>query len=270
MIAKRISKNSCNKDEFEKAFIPYKKALKQSGYIDNLDYITDHSKTNNRRSRRRNITWFNPPYSTNVSTKIGKEFFKLLDKHFPPHHKLYKICNRNTIKLSYSCMPNFKNILSKHNHKLLNMNKEDQINTGCNCRNKLNCPLNGKCQAQSIIYKATISSPSGTSQYFGSCETDFKTRYRNHTHSFKNIKLKNVTTLSKEIWKLKENGQNPTIKWEIIKHAKSYNCGGSRCNLCLEEKLAILQANRHSTLNKRSELISRCRHRTKYKLRNAK
>ena len=32
-----------------------------------------------------------------VANKIGKEFFSLLKKNFPPWKSLYKIFNRNTI-----------------------------------------------------------------------------------------------------------------------------------------------------------------------------
>lgn len=273
MVAKRISNLSSNKQEFEKAFPPYQKALNQSGYKNKQEYIPEHCYDNNnekKSTRKRNITWFNPPYSANVATKIGKQFFKLLDKHFPPHHKLYKICNKNTIKLSYSCMPSFKNIIFKHNQKLLDKDREKQTKPECNCRKETNCPLNGKCLMKSIVYKATVTTKSRKMQYFGSCETDFKTRYRNHTHSFKNIKLKNVTTLSKEVWKLKENNQEFHITWDIVKHAATYRCGGLRCNLCLEEKLAILLSDPNMTLNRRSELISRCRHRNKFKLRSIK
>ena len=34
------------------------------------------------------------------------------------------------------------------------------------------------------------------------------------------------------------------IKWSIVFAAPSYHCGGSRCNLCLAEKLAILSGDR--------------------------
>ena len=38
------------------------------------------------------------------------------------------------------------------------------------------------------------------------------------------------------------------------------------CQLCLAEKLAILWADPDTTLNKRSELVAKCRHRNKFKL----
>ena len=44
---------------------------------------------------------------------------RLVDKHFPRHHKYYKLFNRNNIKLSYSCMPNMNNVIRKHNSKIM-------------------------------------------------------------------------------------------------------------------------------------------------------
>ena len=71
--------------------------------------------------------------------------------------------------------------------------------------------------------------------------TTFKERYANHTSSFRHKKDSNKTELSKHIWKLKENNQDYTIKWSILKHAISYTGGSKRCNLCLEEKFCILK-----------------------------
>ena len=51
---------------------------------------------------KRQIIWFNSPYSANVKTNVGKIFMRLFDKHFPRHHKYYKLFNRNNIKLSYN------------------------------------------------------------------------------------------------------------------------------------------------------------------------
>ena len=55
--------------------------------------------TNERRKRRREIIWFNPPYSMNVKTNIDKVFLSLLHKPFPPTHLLHKIFNKNTAKI---------------------------------------------------------------------------------------------------------------------------------------------------------------------------
>ena len=47
-----------------------------------------------------NVIWFNPPYSKNVKTNIARDFLRLLDKHFPPSHKLYSIFNRHMMFLT--------------------------------------------------------------------------------------------------------------------------------------------------------------------------
>ena len=72
-----------------------------------------------QRTRKRNITSFNSPYNIKVKTNVGKKFFYLINKHFPPNNRLHKICNKFNVKLSYSCMPNMARIIKSHNNKLL-------------------------------------------------------------------------------------------------------------------------------------------------------
>ena len=62
---------------------------------------------------------------------------------------------------------------------------------------------------------------------------------------------------------------NPAISWKIVCHATPYQHVGKVCNLCPAEKCAILNANDDALLNKRTELINKCRHKNKYKLINA-
>ena len=59
-----------------------------------------------------------------------------------------------------------------------------------------------------------------------------------------------------------------TSDFFAVETAPSYKCGGSRCNLCLAEKLAILSGDRKMMLNKRSEIVNTCRHRKKFKLKS--
>ena len=96
--------------------------------------------------------------------------------------------------------------------------------------------------------------------------SDFKARYYNHIQSFKNPSKRNQTELSKLIWNLKDAGHSPAIKWSIACRATAYTCGMKQCHLCLSEKLAILLAKPDTLLNKRSELVAKCRHRNKFKL----
>ena len=75
----------------------------------------------------------------------------------------------------------------------------------------------------------------------------------------------NATELSKAAWDCKNRGIEPLISWSIICKAAAFKSSAKRCNLCPAEKLAILQADQRTLLNKRSELISKCRHRNKFK-----
>ena len=77
--------------------------------------------------------------------------------------------------------------------------------------------------------------------------------------SFKHEKHQNSTELSKHIWLLKRNKKPFTINWSIASRAQSHNSESKRCNFCLTEKLHILNAEKHSLLNKRPELISKGR-----------
>ena len=152
MINKRISDLSCNKEEIDKVKSVYESALKDSGHFSSMSY---NSNTQNaRRNRNRKVIWFNPPYSQNVKTIIGKLFIKLVRKHFPNYNKYHKIFNLNTLKLSYCCTTNVGNIIKQHNSKVLSKTN-DKNNRRCNFRSKPNCPSNGECLTQCLVYEAT-------------------------------------------------------------------------------------------------------------------
>ena len=51
-----------------------------------------------------------------------------------------------------------------------------------------------------------------TKVYFGISETEFKSRYNNHTMSFRNRTHENDTELSKYIWSLKDQNKDFDIK----------------------------------------------------------
>ena len=46
--------------------------------------------------------------------------------------------------------------------------------------------------------------------------------------------------------------------------------GGATCDLCLTEKLTILMADPCSTLNRRDEILEKCKHKRKFTLGTAK
>ena len=137
---------------------------------------TSFQEESDQRTGKRKIIWFNPQCLRSVKTNIGKNFLHLLVKHFPDNNKMHKIFNKNTVKVSYSCMKNMDSIISGHNHNILN---PKQKSFGCNCRKKDSCPLNGECLTPKVIYRADVSNEANNNQkfYFGLAETTFKERY---------------------------------------------------------------------------------------------
>ena len=108
--------------------------------------------------------------------------------------------------------------------------------------------------------------------YLGNAAGDFKKRFYNHRNSFNNETSANDTTFPKYIWKLKEiSNLNPTQVWTIAKKVPPYSNISKKCLLRLHEKLKIINYPRtDELLNKKSELISKCRRANKLLLRNYK
>ena len=132
------------------------------------------------------------------------------------------------------------------------------------------CPLDNNCLITSVIYKANVTTDKDNTgkNYIGLTEGTFKQRYTQHNLTFRNRKYASRTELAKHIWKLKDNEENYKITWSIISSASAYNNISKRCNLCLTEKLHIIKADKARNLNKRTELISKCRHENKYFIAN--
>ena len=260
MINKRLSDLSCNEEEYEKAKPLYETALNESGYETTMTYAK--TATANNRNRARNIIWFNPPYRQNVKTYIGKTFLKLVKKHFPRDHKLHKIFNTNTLKLSYSCMSTMSSVTKQHYYKVLLTTKN--VDRLCNCRNKDNCPLDGKCLQTCIVYTADVITNKSSHIYYGASDGEVKSRYNNHPNSFRHRHHEQDTQLSKHIWKVQDKGINFTVKWSVAGYASTYRCGSRRCDPCLTEKYVTARTSHKNILNKRTELVSKCRHRNKY------
>ena len=277
-INRRISTLSSNETIFNQAAPPYQEALDRSGYKYKLKYdasqkttITEDAKKNVIRSRKRNITWFNPPYSQSVAVNIGKQFLNLLDNCFPPSHQLHKLLNRNTVKISYSCTPNVKQIISAHNKTMLMKTKpRENTSRNCNCRDSKACPLDGSCLATGVVYQTTVTRKDNNKQetYIGLTDNTFKTRYNGHNSSFRHKSKQNATTLSQYVWSLKEEGIDYDMKWKIVSTCKAYSKSTKKCNLCIREKYFIICKPHMASLNRRNELASECRHRKRHLLGN--
>ena len=223
---------------------------------------------------KRKIIWFNPPYSKSVATNVGKHFLKLLEKHFPKHHKFRKIFNKNTVKVSYSCLPNINAKVNRHNKKILTSynGKNDQPPSRlCNCPSKNECPLENNCLEKDVQYSGELTNDLDNSApkiYKGICSTTFKERLGNHKKSFNHEKYEADSELSKEVWRIKRKGGNFAIKWRKDRKYLSYKPEIGKCSLCNNEKLEIALYKGDNLLNKRNEIISTCRHGFKYKLVN--
>ena len=116
-----------------------------------------------------------------------------------------------------------------------------------------------------VVYKASVSKGEHVSTYIGSTQK-FKERYNQHMLSFRNQAYRNSTSLPSYIWSLKESNVEYSVKWSIISKAKAYTPEQKRCHLCITEKAKILYCKDPNLINKRSEIMSKCRHRAKYKL----
>ena len=268
MIGKRISKRSANKEEFDKASNDYNMALKKSGYHEKIQY-NDERKTK-KRNRRRKTIWFNPPFCLTVKTNLARKFIDLVKDHFNENHPLHKIFNKNTINLSYSCMPNIKTIINRHNRKVLEK-KSVKETKACNCK-KFECPMKESktsCREESVIYEATVQDEKETKHYIGITENEFKKRYYQHRTDFNNKDNSNSTALSKHIWNLKNRNASYKISWRILKKLPKLRNGSSMCRLCVTEAAMIMNG-KEGQLNQRNEIFNKCRHQNKFLLKNWK
>ena len=104
-ISKRLSDLSSNEKCFEKTKPAYRDALNKSGFQEKLSYASAQNKNdkNGNTQGKRKIIWYNPPYCANIKT------------HFPKTNKLHKIFDKNTVKISYSCINSTSSIISGHN-----------------------------------------------------------------------------------------------------------------------------------------------------------
>ena len=185
---------SRTKEIFYAEKVVYEEALKKSGHKVKLEYKPPGELKPKKRVKK-HVTWFNPPFSKNVATNIGAKFLQLVDVHFPRGSTLHKVCNRNTLKVSYSTTKNMKKHIASHNPKVLKEHQEQKealtaARKGqkvqkklCNCRKPEDCPVEGRCLEESLVYDANVHSKYGTKTYHGLTERSFKQRYTEHKQS---------------------------------------------------------------------------------------
>ena len=139
MTQKRLSTLSSNEKIFNEIKAPYENELKNRGFKCKLKYEKLDVDKKRKKPRNRHIMWYNPPYCSSVNINLGKEFLKLVDKHFPDSHFYNKIFNRKTVKISYSCMSNVKTLIQSHNKTVISnfKNRHIKANTNNNSSNKV-------------------------------------------------------------------------------------------------------------------------------------
>ena len=91
-----------------------------------------------------------------------------------------------------------------------------------------------------FVYKAQVETNDGINELstkvnFGISETEFTTKYNNHTMSFRNRTHESDSKLSKFIWSLKDQNKEFDIKWSIFKKSSR----SKSCSLGLLKKLVI-------------------------------
>ena len=91
-----------------------------------------------------------PPFCRLASINVGKYFLNLIDKHFNHNNIVHKLINRKTLKNSYSCTKNIFQIINNHNKEIIkkfhdrtNNNNNHNKQNECNCKTRMNCPMNG-------------------------------------------------------------------------------------------------------------------------------
>ena len=129
--------------------------------------------------------------------------------------------------------------------------------------------LEQRCLINNILYQPNIISfgeNSETKVYYGICKTTFKLRYANHKKWFGHRNRKSDTELSNEFWRIKDNKHSANITWEILGRHQVHNTSSKRCSLCLNEKLKIRLHWNNNMLNKRTEILNKCRPKNKYTL----
>ena len=145
--------------------------------------------------------------------------------------------------------------IKQHSCKVLLTKNIDRL---CSCRNKGRCPLDDKCLKNVSFTRAFIST-----MVLVMKNLNLSTITTQIHFAIENFKTFNYTKLSKHIWQVQDKDINFILKWSIAAYASTCRCVSRRCNLSLTEKYAIASVDQKNLLNKRTELISKCRHRSK-------
>ena len=153
-------------------------------------------------------------------------------------------------KINYSCLPNMKRIIAKHNRKVIRGDRNEP--PPCNCQNE-QCPVDQKCESEGVVYQATLSYQGDrVDKYVGLTGRSFKDRHREHYRNFENRNPKNATSLSRKVWQLQDRNINYEVKWKNLQNSKPYQPGSRHCYLNLSDSHFIIFKPQEATLNDRN------------------
>ena len=191
----------------------------------------------------------NTPISKIVKTNIGNKFFNLTKRNFPKHLKIWKIFNKDTIKLSYSCFRNMSSVIASYNRRII---QPTSNNHGCNDR-------------QTFYIDQSYQHPVNEI-------TDISVLQKLHLNYTADCRRKRYVIsieLSKYVWKLKDEKITANIKWIGMSIVYGTPKGGV-CKLCLCDKFWLLKyfVNEH-LLNEKLKFISKCRYENKLLVKSA-
>ena len=94
----------------------------------------------------------------------------------------------------------------------------------------------------------------------------------NMVHAYSCVSVKLVKTFKESCLKLhvliKKSNNKKNDKKSLIKKSIFDTGGSKRCNLCLDEKNTILKEKNNCLLNKRSEIVLPCQHKSRFQVNN--
>ena len=175
-VDRRIRRLLSNKKIFHGSCKIYIEALKNSGFREKFTYLelkkiqpnnnnfyknketTDNCNIKEKchKIEKGKLYGLTHPFCKLANINIGKYFFKLIDKHFNQYNMLHKIFNRKTLKISYSCTNNFKEIINPFNMEVIRKYCDQHENNNyINCNSKIDCSMGGICNLKNV-YQVTI------------------------------------------------------------------------------------------------------------------
>ena len=146
-------------------------------------------------------------------------------------------------------------------------NQEPPKPASCNCQisKKADCPIPGKCNQNGAVYEAKVSTSDGKIESYVGLAKNFKKRWPKHKKTLKNRNADGQTTLSKYVWRKRDEGLNPQITWHFLeKNVPDFNPVTEICKLCTREKYQIVLNPNVASFNLRTEIFSNCKHKESY------